>query len=533
MATQRRARNQKGVSLFVAALSLLFIIPMSGLMIDAAVLYVVKARLQAAVDGAALAAARALVLGQTTSAQASSAQQNAINWFYANFPPGDWGTSGTVMNTASVTVQDDPNVPQMRDVNITASTNAPTYFMKWFNYGFVNVVATGNASRRDVVVMLVLDRSGSMSNAHACGTMISAAKLFTGQFAEGRDRIGLVSFSDNVYLHSAPSTTFQTTLGYTNTSGSGSGALDNISCAGDTMSATGISVAYNELVKTGLPGALNIILLETDGLPNTLTLNFWDSANSLPGVTSSTCQDQSGRTVSSGGWGSSSAQRQWTNGYSVSGTTLPAGSTVALLTTDPGSSTGFFTPSDYQSGGTSDFATKYISGTSTPGCGFPSAGSTTPRLSSLSWFPATDVFGNALAPASNRFVNVTTDSKGHITNPSSGAWTNFHNAALNATDNAAYNARASTVLPPGILFYTIGLGGTSSNPPDYVLMQRMANDPNGDNFNTPALYSACAQEANCVTYPSQPQGMFIFSSDPSDLSAAFLRISSQILRLSK
>lgn len=48
----------------VAGLSLTFIVPAVGLMIDVGVLYSVKARFQAAVDGSALAAARALNLGQ-------------------------------------------------------------------------------------------------------------------------------------------------------------------------------------------------------------------------------------------------------------------------------------------------------------------------------------------------------------------------------------------------------------------------------------------------------------------------------------
>jgi hypothetical protein len=64
-------------------------------------------------------------------------------------------------------------------------------------------------------------------------------------------------------------------------------------------------------------------------------------------------------------------------------------------------------------------------------------------------------------------------------------------------------------------------------------MQRIANDPDGDNYNIPAKYNACGLEANCVNYPSQPQGTFIFSTDKQQLSQAFLQISSQILRLSK
>jgi len=64
-------------------------------------------------------------------------------------------------------------------------------------------------------------------------------------------------------------------------------------------------------------------------------------------------------------------------------------------------------------------------------------------------------------------------------------------------------------------------------------LQRMANDPNGDNFNSPAAYTPCAQETGCVTYSNQPQGTFIYSPNSTQLGQAFLAISSQILRLSR
>jgi hypothetical protein len=75
--------------------------------------------------------------------------------------------------------------------------------------------------------------------------------------------------------------------------------------------------------------------------------------------------------------------------------------------------------------------------------------------------------------------------------------------------------------------------GDPGDPPDYVFLQRMANDPNGDNYNSPPLYPPCAQEATCVNYPNQPQGTFIFSANLASLSQAYLSISSQVLRLSK
>ena len=57
-----KSRREKGVSLFLGIAALSFIVmPMAGLTIDVAFLYSSKARLQAAVDGASLAAARALI----------------------------------------------------------------------------------------------------------------------------------------------------------------------------------------------------------------------------------------------------------------------------------------------------------------------------------------------------------------------------------------------------------------------------------------------------------------------------------------
>jgi len=531
MPNQQRSSREKGISLIVAGLALFFIVPAVGLVIDVGVLYSVKARFQGAVDGAALAAARALNLGQTTAAQATSAQNNAVDWFYANFPTGSWGTTNTLMSQSTVNVFDDPNNAHVRNVTVTATTTVPTYFMGWFSAYSTTISATGNASRRDVVVMMVLDRSGSMGG--ACSTMVTAAKLFTGQFAAGRDQIGLVSFSDNVYIHSSPTTSFQTVLGYTNNLGSGTGAIDTVTCSGGTSTAQAIAVAYNELYKVNQPGALNVIMFETDGLPNTLTLNFWDSAASKTGLTNtSTCTDKNGKKLSQGGFASAAVLPNWTAGQSVgSGSyyaNIPAGMVGAVYSDDPNNGNQFYLMMKYWSTSTSNNfgSTSYLSSSTAPGCAFDSSHTVNPPPSDLAWFPATDVWGNQLNP-SYGYLPVTLSNGRLVAN----SWTAYHNAALNATDYAAYQARTNATNPA--YFFVIGLGGTSTNPPDYVLMQRIANDPNGDNYNSPALYSACSSEANCATNTSQPQGTFIFSTSPASLSQAFLSISSEVLRLSK
>jgi len=585
MRIRRNRDRERGVSLFVAVAALVWvIIPMLGIFIDLGILYSAKARLQAAVDGSALAAARALNLGQTTAEQSSAAQQNAVDWFYANFPPGNWNTQNTVMNTGTVTVVNSPNQANLRQVTVTATTNVPAWFMKFlgFNSG-TNLTLTGQASRRDVVAMLVLDRSGSMCSINGaspsppckegdgtpCASMITAAKNFTGAFAEGRDQIGMLTFADGWYLDSAPTTNFQSALGYSNASGSGTGAIDNVTCAGGTGTAAAVSLAYNELYKLAEPGAMNIIMLETDGLPNTVVYNYY----ATPGTTStwalntsSGCQDATGKTWNQNGWRTTTSAPGWlpADGSIAAGISMNTGGTGymsdipnraigAFYTADPSQGPPYFNYVLFdprQASDTNGSSNSIALGTNSSGnlngtvngCQFPVqqgrpgnytyTESTT--YSDFNWLPSQDVFGNQIAP-SNEYQSLALSSSNgvsylNLTGTISTDWPNTHAAALNAADNSAYNARSNATLPAYV--FTIGLGGNNGNPPDPILLQRMANDPNGDQFNSPAVYPACSTEPTCVSYPNQPQGQFIYAPTAAQLGQAFLAISSQILRLS-
>jgi Flp pilus assembly protein TadG len=546
-------KRQKGISLVVTIAGLVWvIIPMLGLVIDLGIVYSAKAGLQAAVDGAALAAARALSIGASTSAQATSAQQNATNWFYANFPNGNWNTSNTNL---TVTVANSTSNAYLRQVTITATTNVPAWFMQLL--GFLNTTLTvqGQASRKDVATMLVLDRSGSMCSKNgvlgaqpcgkgsgtACDDMITAAKIFTGSFAAGRDEIGMVTFSDGTYLDLAPTTDFQSKLGYTNDSGSGTGYIDNIQCGGGTGTAEAISIAYDQLYQLGEAGAMNIIMLETDGLPNTLVYNWWDGS-SFGIANGSGCVDNNDKTVGGGGWKNAGAipQSGWDSpGYTMHYTsTVSTGAIGAFYTNDPAQGNGFITLfSPWQISSSNKNGNSIAeSGTNfgNDNCKFD--GGTTSKYSDFAWLPSQDVFGNQINPATNPYQSVTlTNNHLVLTGTANTDWPHSHNAVLNATDNVAYNVRSNATLPAYV--FVIGLGGNAGDPPDPVLLQRMANDPNGDLYNNPPVFASCASETTagsvCVNYPSQPQGLLIYSPTAAELGQAFLAISSQILRLSQ
>ena len=532
---RQRRTAESGASLMLAVISLIFLIPMIGLAVDVGMLYVIKARLQGAVDGASLAAARSLNLGQTTAAQATSAKQNAVNWFYANFPTGSWFTNSTLMDTTDTHahVYDDPVNPNLRHVDVTASSHAPTLFMNWFGVRFTNVVAYGFASRRDVNAMLVLDRSGSMCHSSSppctssdptCGALIQSAKTFTGQFSAGRDKIGAISFADNAYLHSVPATTFQTDLGYINSFGTGNGELDTLACGGGTATPQAIALAYNELYKINQPGALNVIVVETDGRPNTVTVNFWDG--STAGISgSSSCVDANNKTKGQGGFASLAALPPWTGGHAmnVGGSgympDIPPGIIGGLGGTDSGNPV-YLLFNSWTTVKTNDYSENpyysYPDPTATKNCAMSLANqSAHNNISDLAWLPTTDVYGSNLINAS---YNAVSTSGGHIT---SMTMSQIRAAAFNATDSAASRARTNMNLP--VTVFAVGF----TSLVDDTILQRISNDPDW-------LSSAsCASSGKCVVNSNQPEGTYVFAATTADLIPAFLTLSSQILRLSR
>jgi len=74
------------LSMMVAVVML----PLVGLAIDGSILYLVQAKLSAAVDAASLASARSLSVGLTLASQTTSATATAQSFFNANFPSGYW-----------------------------------------------------------------------------------------------------------------------------------------------------------------------------------------------------------------------------------------------------------------------------------------------------------------------------------------------------------------------------------------------------------------------------------------------------------
>ena len=174
-----------------------------GLAFDVSTLYLIKAKLSTAADSAALAGARALSQGTTPAAQSATAISTAQNFFSGNFPTGYWQTTGAA---ATVTV-DDTSTPNYRTVSVSATVQAPLYFLRIFKQQNSTINVFSRAGRRDVLMMLVLDRSSSMSGTvpgtgqTACDLMKADAAAFVNYFAPGRDQLGLVVFGSTAYTY--------------------------------------------------------------------------------------------------------------------------------------------------------------------------------------------------------------------------------------------------------------------------------------------------------------------------------------------
>lgn len=269
---KQRNRRESGIAFIMTALLLVFSIPFIGLAVDAGTLYVIKGKLSAAVDASALAAGRSVNLASTVAQANNQATTVAQQFFGANFPTGFMNTIGAPSMNVTFNqqhYQSSGNVNGILDITVTASTVAPTYFMRIIGFNNVTVAATGTATRRGSILIMVLDTSSSMNTSpapSACQTMVSAARSFI-QYFSPYDTLGMVWFDYTAHVGYAPSTNW----GVGNALDS---AIAGLSCNNNTNTSAGLELAYQQVKAVNLPLALNAILLFTDGVPNGVTANY-------------------------------------------------------------------------------------------------------------------------------------------------------------------------------------------------------------------------------------------------------------------
>src|ERR1700736_5874828 len=86
--------GQRGIAVITLTVMMTAVlIPLVGLAIDGGILFMTKAKLQTAVDAAALAGGRSLSVGLDLASQTASCTATVQSYFAANFPTGWFGAT--------------------------------------------------------------------------------------------------------------------------------------------------------------------------------------------------------------------------------------------------------------------------------------------------------------------------------------------------------------------------------------------------------------------------------------------------------
>jgi Flp pilus assembly protein TadG len=268
----------------MVALSLVILLGAAGLALDGGLAYLVKARLNAAVDSAALAGARAVTDGANQAAQIASAQAAATTYFAANIPSSYMLSKPKLLST-NVTFSGG-----MATIDVTAEAPMPVSLMQVMGFTGLTPKAYAQTIRKDLDMALVMDTSGSLASVGA--TVRASAKSFLNKFNVTQDRVALIHFAYGAEVDNVINTTAR---GFNRTSMLSK--IDSFIFTGGTDSPEGMWNARNQLnaILTTNRSSMRVIVFFSDGAPTALgSYMNWKTATDCitPGVIESA--DRSG-----------------------------------------------------------------------------------------------------------------------------------------------------------------------------------------------------------------------------------------------
>ncbi len=473
----RRSR-EKGVAVYLTAFFMFVMIPVVGLAIDGGYAFVIRSRLSAAADAAALAGGRGINL-QGTQAQANTqATTQATNYFNANFPSGYMntatGSTRTITPTFTVNTDSGGHPTGVLTIQMVVQVQAPTYFMKWLGIPNLTINAAGTATRRNLVMELVLDESASMGSrdtsqgtiptsvgTHSCEGMVYSTIQFLKYFSP-YDTIGVIPFDLTVYddNNAGNDGSYTASTNYWQSGSAGAAhSISEITCGSNTNTTAALYKAYQDIRTVNEPLAQNVIVLFTDGVPNGVNASFTvrtkvDSRYSpAQGGVSGGCEDTGGTTLCTNGTaqsvvcGGSSPAAGCVAGTASAGGSGTGGMGVCTTTTGTVNEVALSQTANLSNNGGSRAADIIFQGQATPskpsGCiGYSQSQPNGSIFGSqtIAYIPNTDYFGNST-------INLTNSSGSSVTSP----WFQWIYGDTNATgDHVNYScAPAGTPITSG------------------------------------------------------------------------------------
>jgi len=568
-----RSRKQRGIALLLTTLMMAGLLSAVGLAVDAGMLFVVRSRLGSAADSAALAAGRGVNLGNDVAAAQASATSSAQRFMDANFPSGYLGTGvgsyRSIQTNFSLQTDTAGNPNGILVVSVDAMVHAPVYFMRFWGVNSVPVRTTGTVTRRNLVMILVLDESSSMggrqspvgtirttlpSTANSCEAMVYSSAQFVDYFSP-YDNLGMVRFNMTAKIEYPASTNFKLagSAGVKND-------IANLNCGGNTNHTSALEAAYQEIMRINQPLAFNVIVLFTDGASNGVPAAYprrtsvdtrlgpaknVSSTNppDVPPGNRANCLDSSGTKTCINmpvvcTAGTASGVITQTSGFNVN-----SGSRDGLFESILGDSN---TPSSFPSG-----------------C--PSSG-TTMTSQSLAYIPDTDLFGNSTHGAKDNWVmqvnqqcapsSVPITAGNNRCKNIGGAWASYPGvglgsnfftagpysgkfrsdytnaigvASMNSAINQANRIRSDTTYK--IRIDSIYLQGNGGDPVDRDFLAMISNQEN-----IPALIYepiGTPSYANPNYQATQQEGTYTQTVNALELSNLFAELASSLLRISQ
>jgi Flp pilus assembly protein TadG len=469
-----RAGNRtrtRGQILIMTALMLIALIGAVGLAVDSGLGYIIRAKLNSAVDAAGIAAARAVVQGNNQTEQEASARTAATNFFNANYPAGYFGSTPTLDNVGIVFNQGKVTI------DVSATAVVPVTFIRVLNFDLLTVRSDAQVVRKDLDMSFVMDTTDSM--VAVAPQVKSAAISFLSHFSITTDRIALMHFAHgavvDVPFKADQSRGFDRALMTTK--------INAYNFSGFTNFADGFWNARDQLnnhISMANRSSLRVVLFFSDGSPNTFASYF--RFKSAP----------TGCTYD----GSTAGQ------YYVAGSLQTAASSS-------GSPDGLW----YFDRQSQALPGACYQGTSIAGCAAAANCLTATALPA--WYNPHNRLGETEFPVVTNTPRVVTNS----TASAAIAYNNVNRASRNLPEAMAKRSRQE-----GVYVYTLGLGSHvqdltgPDNENGESLLKCMANTPD-------AL-------ARCYT-PSEPVGTYCWAATENDLKPCFAKLASEILRLTR